>query len=352
MAYIGNIPAEKFTSVDIQNFTVSATANYTLDRPVANENEIELFINNVRQHPGSGKAYTASGTALTLSEATAGTDTMYCVYQGKARQTVTPATSSVTNDMLAGSIDLTSKVTGALPQANIAGDAINADKIADDSISEEHLDVTAITGHPEKTSLVDADKFLISDSAASGALKYVQNSNLGGSPMVKLASGSASSSVNHYITGYMDSSKYNCYFITLSKIIGLQGNAFNFYFAKTSSTSTTSDHWHANYGWRSNGSAWNSQGEAATEIGFGSHLDAGANTVGSAYFYQYQNPATTAYGNSVDGRMWGYRADYGDYVSTFFSAGYNGTDAVVGFRLKAGGADATTFDYAIYGLEK
>ena len=70
MAYIGNIPAEKFTSVDIQNFTVSATANYTLDRPVANENEIELFINNVRQHPGSGKAYTASGTALTLSEAT------------------------------------------------------------------------------------------------------------------------------------------------------------------------------------------------------------------------------------------------------------------------------------------
>ena len=129
MAYIGNIPAEKFTSVDIQNFTVSATANYTLDRPVANENEIELFINNVRQHPGSGKAYTASGTALTLSEATAGTDTMYCVYQGKARQTVTPATSSVTNAMLAGSIDLTSKVTGALPQANIADQAINEAKL-------------------------------------------------------------------------------------------------------------------------------------------------------------------------------------------------------------------------------
>ena len=129
MAYIGNIPAEKFTSVDIQNFSVSATANYTLDRPVANENEIELFINNVRQHPGSGKAYTASGTALTLSEATAGTDTMYCVYQGKARQTVTPATSSVTNAMLAGSIDLTSKVTGALPQANIADQAINEAKL-------------------------------------------------------------------------------------------------------------------------------------------------------------------------------------------------------------------------------
>ena len=137
MAYIGNIPAEKFTSVDIQNFTVSATANYTLDRPVANENEIELFINNVRQHPGSGKAYTASGTALTLSEATAGTDTMYCVYQGKARQTVTPATSSVTNDMLAGSIAdakisamAASKLTGTVAQANIADEAINDSQLA------------------------------------------------------------------------------------------------------------------------------------------------------------------------------------------------------------------------------
>ena len=30
MAYIGNIPAEKFTSVDIQNFTVSDDANYCL----------------------------------------------------------------------------------------------------------------------------------------------------------------------------------------------------------------------------------------------------------------------------------------------------------------------------------
>jgi len=147
MAYIGNIPAEKFTSVDIQNFSVSATANYTLDRPVANENEIELFINNVRQHPGSGKAYTASGTALTLSEATAGSDTMYCVYQGKARQTVTPATSSVTNSMLAGSIDLTSKVTGALPQANIADQAINEAKLQISNAPTNGYMLTAQSGN-------------------------------------------------------------------------------------------------------------------------------------------------------------------------------------------------------------
>ena len=104
MAYIGVQPADAYTSFAVQHFTTSATTSYTLDNPVANENEIALFINNVRQQPGSSYAYTASGTSLTLSAATSASDTMYCVFIGKAVQTVTPAVGSVTNDMLAGSI--------------------------------------------------------------------------------------------------------------------------------------------------------------------------------------------------------------------------------------------------------
>ena len=90
MAYIGVQPADAYTSFAVQHFTTSATTSYTLDFPVANENEIALFINNVRQEPGSGYAYTASGTSLTLSAATSASDTMYCVFIGKAVQTVTP----------------------------------------------------------------------------------------------------------------------------------------------------------------------------------------------------------------------------------------------------------------------
>ena len=90
MAYIGVQPADAYTSFAVQHFTTSATTSYTLDNPVANENEIALFINNVRQEPGSSYAYTASGTALTLSAATSASDTMYCVFIGKAVQTVTP----------------------------------------------------------------------------------------------------------------------------------------------------------------------------------------------------------------------------------------------------------------------
>jgi len=113
MAYIGIQPAEKFTSFATQEFSTSATTSYTLDHAVANENEIALFVNNVRQQPGSGKAYTASGTALTLSAATASTDTMYCIFLGRALQTVTPATNSITaamvgNDLISGKDALTS----------------------------------------------------------------------------------------------------------------------------------------------------------------------------------------------------------------------------------------------------
>ena len=107
MPYIGNQPSESFTSFATQEFSTSATTSYTLDHAVTNENEIALFVNNVRQQPGSGKAYTATGTALTLSAATASTDTMYCVFLGRALQTVTPATNSITaamvgNDLISG----------------------------------------------------------------------------------------------------------------------------------------------------------------------------------------------------------------------------------------------------------
>jgi len=104
MAYIGIQPAEKFTSFATQEFSTSATTSYTLDHAVANENEIALFVNNVRQQPGSGKAYTASGTALTLSAATASTDTMYCIFLGRALQTVVPATNSITAAMMTSGV--------------------------------------------------------------------------------------------------------------------------------------------------------------------------------------------------------------------------------------------------------
>ena len=93
MPFIGNQPALSYTSFAKQDFTTSATTSYTLDNPVTNENEIALFINFVRQEPTT--AYTASGTTLTLTSATSASDDMYCVFLGKAVQTVNPPSGSV-----------------------------------------------------------------------------------------------------------------------------------------------------------------------------------------------------------------------------------------------------------------
>ena len=93
MPFIGNQPALSYTSFAKQDFTTSVTTSYTLDNPVANANELALFINFVRQEPTT--AYTACGTSLTLTSATSATDDMYCVYLGKAVQTVNPPNGSV-----------------------------------------------------------------------------------------------------------------------------------------------------------------------------------------------------------------------------------------------------------------
>ena len=99
MSYIGNIPGDKYKSLVKQTFSTSATATYTLDHAVSSVNDIELFLNNVRQEPTT--AYTISGTTLTLASAITGSDSLYCVYQGRAVETIAPATGSVTNAMLA-----------------------------------------------------------------------------------------------------------------------------------------------------------------------------------------------------------------------------------------------------------
>ena len=96
MAYVGNTPADKTLKLEKQQFTTSATKSYTLSHSVSAPQDIALFINNVRQNPNS--SYTVSGTALTLSAATASTDTMYCVFLGKAIGTVGIAAGSVTKD--------------------------------------------------------------------------------------------------------------------------------------------------------------------------------------------------------------------------------------------------------------
>ena len=164
MAYLGNSPARSFISFERQVFTiVNSQTAYTLDHSVTNENDIRLVVNNVVQEPGSGKAYTASGTTLTLSAAlTNGTDEMYCVYLGRATATEAPGAGSVGTSQL-------------------AADAVTEAKIADGAVESEHLNNNVISG---QTALgaepADTDEFLVSDA---GTIKKVDYSYIKGGAM-------------------------------------------------------------------------------------------------------------------------------------------------------------------------
>jgi hypothetical protein len=147
LAYLGNRPAESFASFEKQVFTiVNSQTAYTLSHSVVNENDIRLVVNNVVQEPGSGKAYTASGTTLTLSAAlTNGTDTMYCVFLGRALQTVNPPNASVGT-------------------AQLASEAVTNAKVAS----------TVITGQTAETSIATDDTILIHDTSASALRKMTR----------------------------------------------------------------------------------------------------------------------------------------------------------------------------------
>ncbi len=158
MSYVGNKPALNYVNLAVQHFTTSATATYTLNQSVSDEVDIALFINNVRQQPGSSYAYTASGTTLTLSQATAGSDTMYCVFLGKAVETVNPP---------AGSVNTSELVDNAVTTAKITSDSVTYDKIQDLGTANRVLG-GASTGTVGEVQVVDGMTNFVSTSSAAG----------------------------------------------------------------------------------------------------------------------------------------------------------------------------------------
>ena len=117
MPYLGNPLAFAYSAVSYQDLTgvtgSPVKRGFTLNNSVLNANELEVFVNNVRQEPSV--AYTAAGTTLTMTGDVETTDDFYVVYQGMAKQTVTPAAStnlSITDLTLSGELALSKAVQG------------------------------------------------------------------------------------------------------------------------------------------------------------------------------------------------------------------------------------------------
>jgi len=117
MPYLGNPLAFAYSAVSYQDLTgvtgSPAKRGFTLSNAVLNANEIEVFVNNVRQEPSV--AYTAGGTTLTMTGDVETTDDFYVVFQGMAKQTVSPAAStnmSITDLTVSGDLTLGKAVQG------------------------------------------------------------------------------------------------------------------------------------------------------------------------------------------------------------------------------------------------
>ena len=155
-SYIGVPPKSGFINTAKQRVT-SSTNNYVdLDHAISDLSDVIVWVNSVKQD--STNLSLTNPSKITLGGTLTASDVVEIVYLGKQVATQSPDTGSVTNSMLAGSI--------------------TAGKLSSTAVDNTNTNSTLITAQTEKSSLVDADKFLISDSAASGALKYVQKSNL------------------------------------------------------------------------------------------------------------------------------------------------------------------------------
>tara|TARA_Y100000114_G_scaffold29521_1_gene25269 strand:- start:166 stop:831 length:666 start_codon:yes stop_codon:yes gene_type:complete len=126
MPYFGNQLARSFSAVSYQDLTGGSGTGFTLDHAVANANEVEVFVNNVRQEPNV--AYTVSGTTMTMTGTVASTDDFYVVFQSKAQQSVTlPAnitspTSFGSGVTFAGGATFSKAMQGNTQTASVSGD--------------------------------------------------------------------------------------------------------------------------------------------------------------------------------------------------------------------------------------
>jgi hypothetical protein len=111
MGYVGNQQAEGFVQRPTKQDLTGATGDtLTLTHAVSKEEDIDLYINNVKQEPTT--AYTVADTAVTLTGDVVASDDIYVVYNSLALQTVVPPDGSVTTAKLASGSVTSAKLAG------------------------------------------------------------------------------------------------------------------------------------------------------------------------------------------------------------------------------------------------
>ena len=342
--YIGRQISNLSDRVKLDSITASATATYNLllngvAYVPSSAESLTVSLNGVIQSPID--SYTCSSSQITFASALTSSDSIDFILAERSITLQTPSAGSVGTSQLASS---------AVTTAKINADAVDGTKIADNSISDEHLDITAITGHSQKTTLVDADKFLISDSEASGALKYVDKSDLGAGGLKLLRSGSASSGDGYATLTSLFTSTYKIYKIFLYDWNGsLDADAKLQWVTGTNTVeSGASSYFFAGSGFNTSngGSSWSGNSDYIRIAGETIRHDADEHFAWEGTLY---NPAGTTLKKRLVFAGGGRRT--GNYTfSGHGTAEWNSTTAITGFKIFPSTGTFDSVSWKIYGL--
>ena len=144
MAVIGNSPNPNdisvFKTVNKQTITGTGDSSYNLSYDVSVPEELEVFVNNVRQEPRI--AYNIGSGQITFDEGIDSTDDCYIIFQGSRVGTVEPASNTITTEMMQNAA-ITSKklhdsqesltLSGTLDANVVTGNTIQIPDYADSS---------------------------------------------------------------------------------------------------------------------------------------------------------------------------------------------------------------------------
>jgi hypothetical protein len=153
MAYIGKKPEDTFKGLaNKDTFTGDGSTvafDLTFAAPAGGDFDIEVFVENVRQEPGTGKAYTlgADGNGdikrITFSTAPESAAEIYVINPGKPYEILTVADDSVTESKIANNAVTSNKIAnGSITADKIADGTIVAAEIADGTITAVKLAAT------------------------------------------------------------------------------------------------------------------------------------------------------------------------------------------------------------------
>ena len=202
MPYLGTAAQGSFGTGTKDRFSGNnSSTSFTMSRSVGNANDIDVFVENVRQEPSI--AYTVSGTTLTFTGTPAtGSNNIYVVHKANQNHVVPPSgrstdnvadlqvTSSLSGENISGTLNRPIGINATDGSATDAGDRIvlngtdNGSSNADDSLLYEEAtdDVGLVTGTAVDTFTFDGNTKVEGTMRASstGAIKIEGNDSAGG----------------------------------------------------------------------------------------------------------------------------------------------------------------------------